>query len=304
MRKYFFFWFRAFSNYTIAYECTDFCDENLSSCLKKCYGAEDCVFKCEYQKVSCLSTCPCFENCKAGCENCDGVFCKCYDYESNPEFVTCKQYYESIYNDCLLSCSPGDISCIAVCARELDSNVEFCPCKSQCLNGCPCDNYDCPETTKPVQPTPAPTEKSTVLVLNTWSQTTFPILTDLSGRVDYNFYFLMGVNVTIFKSCSINWRNEFYIYGGDSSNGYQISKLSGTHVERIGDLNVDFQHGACGVAGNKIYLCFSEAKNTTAKECVRASDPLDDFKQGPSTSYDHYFIQLAASTGINIIFSR
>ena len=96
------------SNYTIAYQCTEYCNQNLFECLEKCNGGVDCNFECEYTAVSCLASCPCFENCRTGCENCNGSFCKCYDFESNADYQGCKASFESIYNTCVLSCTPGN----------------------------------------------------------------------------------------------------------------------------------------------------------------------------------------------------
>ena len=52
-------------------------------------------------------------------------------------------------------CSPGDIQCPADCNRDYTDQLDTCPCKSGCPQGCPCPDYDCmisttgaPDTTR------------------------------------------------------------------------------------------------------------------------------------------------------------
>ena len=118
----------------------------------------------------------------------------------------------------------------------------------------------------------------------------------MTGRQDYNFLFLVEDEVTLFKTCSVNWRNRVYMFGGKSNYIRQIATVSGIQVIRTGTLSFDHEHGACGIAGNKIYLCFSEGESK-GTVCRRASGPTEDFEQAPFTSHVHYWIQLAASPG-------
>ena len=46
-------------------------------------------------------------------------------------------------------------------------------------------------------------------------------------------------------SCSITWRNEYYIFGGAGDNKRQISKLAGCQLSSIGALPFDFYAGGC-----------------------------------------------------------
>ena len=39
---------------------------------------------------------------------------------------------------------PGDVECLSSCVRELSDNTDNCPCQTNCPNGCPCINYECP----------------------------------------------------------------------------------------------------------------------------------------------------------------
>ena len=108
---------------------------------------------------------------------------------SNEDYISCAEYFEAQYTgqvvrfilnfeygklesakDCIVSCDAGDVLCLAGCARQLDLNMELCPCQTDCPNGCPCPNFQCSESTTPrptTQTTAADTRKDTVLVLNT-----------------------------------------------------------------------------------------------------------------------------------------
>ena len=76
-------------------------------------------------------------------------------------------------------------------------------------------------------------------------------------------------------SCSINWKNQFHVFGG-SSKPRQISRLSGYRLVRIGTLDFDHRSGACSVMANHfIFLCFSRATRNQ-RRCWRSTGPLDN----------------------------
>ena len=109
-----------------------------------------------------------------------------------------------------------------------------------------------------------------------------------------NFEF--GENTYVYGSCTIPYKNEFFVFGGSSVNSRQISKLSGCRLERIGTLDFDHDHGACtGVSDRKIYLCFSYYYSHDYKKCRYAENPLDTFAEAASSVYDHRITSIAAS---------
>ena len=128
-------------------ECIEYCNAKLEDCQLECHGEVDCNFECKNTALSCVNSCPCFEECPIGCDGCYTPFCMCYDYENNPDYIDCTKYNENLYTQCIVGCPAGDFECLSMCFRDLEENLEFCPCRSRCPDGCPCPEYDCPPTT-------------------------------------------------------------------------------------------------------------------------------------------------------------
>ena len=104
---------------------------------------------------------------------CPSDFCKCRDVESDPNFTACEKTIRDEYSDCIVSCSPGDFTCVSICSRNYDEALKLgwqkfyeatlavhceiyhasklfiknCPCNENCPQGCPCPNYTCLVTT-------------------------------------------------------------------------------------------------------------------------------------------------------------
>ena len=122
------------------------------------------------------------------------------------------------------------------------------------------------------------------------------MITDANGKVDGNFYFRFGENTSVYLSCSMKYKNQFYVFGG--TYGYdgdrrQISKLEGCSLQRIGTLAFYHYYGACtGVNDQRIYLCFDQ---DSSKVCRYAENPLETFTEAASSVYDHSYTSIAAS---------
>ena len=86
-------------------------------------------------------------NLSIACDNCPNDFCSCRNYEENPDYIACVDHFDLIYRNCMFDCDHNDNSCYADCNRKYDENIQNCPCKSNCPDGCPCPNYECPGTT-------------------------------------------------------------------------------------------------------------------------------------------------------------
>ena len=91
-------------------------------------------------------------------------------------------------------------------------------------------------------------------------------------------------------SCSLVWENQFYIFGGNlDSTKTQISKLDGCMVKRTGDLDFDFESGACTNFNNQqVYLCFPQGQE---KQCRF----LNNLKSSNPPSYKVEFLFLRES---------
>ena len=73
-----------------------------------------------------------------------------------------------------------------------------------------------------------------------------PVITDSTGKVDTDFNFEFGENTSVYYSCSIKYKNEFFIFGGNyGDERRQISKISGCQLEQIGALDFDHYYGTC-----------------------------------------------------------
>ena len=247
-----------------------------------CGGDSSCSFDCIYDAEDCKHYCPCLPGCPSGCEDCPSPFCTCQDFQSNPDYIACKNKFEDIYARCLNQCTSNDFECIATCTRDFDRNLLDCPCRQNCPNGCPCDNYKC-----------AP---DSVLILNTYLPGNVPVITDASGRVDTNTGFTFGENTSVFEVCSVTFQNEFYIYGGKGSFARQISKIVGCRLDRVGTLPFDHQYATCATSGDdRIYLCFDYRGSVDEKKCRFATHPEGPFSNVPDSYFGHTGARIAAS---------
>ena len=98
-----------------------------------------------------------------------------------------------------------------------------------------------------------------------------------------------------YASCSINWNNQLFIFGGNTERR-QISRLTGHKLERVGSLDFEHRQGSCSVMANKvIYLCFG-LYSDDHQRCRRSTGPLKQFSDVPSSSmYEHIRIQTSSS---------
>ena len=203
--------------------------------------------------------------------------------------------------------------CLAVCNRDFENDMRKCPCQSGCPNGCPCDEYVCPITTTSATTTTTATVLSTttsttattttsaspkteVLILNTWSSDNIPVITNESGRVDRDFFFMMGDNTEVRYSCGLTWRNQNYVFGGSNQvTETQISQIIDCQLKKIGQLAFYHYYGACAnVADNGIYLCFNN-DSKDRKKCRVANSPTGRYEETAESIYAHSTIRIAAS---------
>ena len=95
------------------------------------------------------------------------------------------------------------------------------PCMMNCPDGCPCPNYTCIDrtTTTVATTTTGIKDKDTVLVLNTFSSQNHPLLMNSNGLEDYEFKFEYGDNTSAYMSCSLTFRGQMYMFGGEEGYG-------------------------------------------------------------------------------------
>ena len=110
--------------------------------------------------------------------------------------------------------------------------------------------------------------------------------------------FVFGNGTDADSSCSVQWRNQFYIFGG-SSQEQQVSMVNGNRLERKATLDFKFQEGGCTVLNEQtIVLCFG---GSPWKVCQKLSHPLGSSTVTPITHYDHRYTRIAGFNGKNEI---
>ena len=197
-------------------ECVEECLTTRENCVRLCSEDNTCLKTCNNELAQCMNTCPCYGDCLEGCDGCESAYCSCRDLETNSDFQKCKSDLKDENTRCIANCDVGEWRCISECNRQYDENMSFCPCQSECPQGCPCPNYECLGTTEAptTTSTTASKIKTSVLVLNTKLNVNVPIITDEFGREDRNFMFMFENGTSAHGGCSITWRNDFYIFGG------------------------------------------------------------------------------------------
>ena len=144
------------------------------------------------------------------------------------------------------------------------------------------------------QTTPS-SERKTVLVLNTNGGWKAPVLVDAEGRQDGNIVMLFGKDTEVHASCSLSWRNQFFVFGGWSQKR-QISQLVGCELSRVGTLDFDHSYGGCtNVADDQLYLCFNIGDSVDYKKCRVASDPMGNFTEVSQSAFEHRVTRVASS---------
>ena len=159
--------------------------------------------------MECLNNCPCFDNCPNGCLGCDAVECggsqdPCADPESDPNLGLCEDEAEYRYSKCITKCAHGDYECFQDCGRVYDQELEKCPCRPGCPNGCPCPEFQCESpTTTPIfsETTTTPDYTTTnpdfgsVLIVNS-KNTNLPLLT-VSGSINFIYLTFLTIYLTL-----------------------------------------------------------------------------------------------------------
>ena len=118
------------------------------------------------------------------------------------------------------------------------------------------------------------------------------------GYQNLTLDFELGNDVEVYYSCSLQWKNQYYVIGGSKLS--QVSMLSGNRLERKRTLEFNFQNGGCAVLNQStIVLCFDQYKPTV---CHQSNNPLGSFTKLPNSKFIHENIRIASFDGKNTIF--
>ena len=228
---------------------------------------------------------------KSSCVNRPGSYdCDCFKgYEGN----TCSDIDECLTKSHQCSekedCSNNDGSYNCECKKGYDQvldgceDIDECSSKSHdCQTGFICKNsigsFWCDDM-----------REMNVLVLNTFMSEK-AVLISGESYTEPTFHF--GHQTSVHGSCSLTFRNSLYVFGGIDEK--QVSQLNGNRLERIGNLDFEFYHGACANLKDKyFYLCFS---NDELRQCRFSLGATKEFHKFTKSSDRHGEISIAAST--------
>ena len=138
----------------------------------------------------------------------------------------------------------------------------------------------------------------TILVLNSGGGWKSAMLMNLAGGQEESTCFQPDDNTAAHGSCSIKWQNQLFIFGGYSEKR-QISKLSGSKLERVGTLPFDHWTGACSVMADRVYLCFNRDDGNL---CRRSTGPLEQFSSIAFSTHDHRNTRTSCSDSKFFVF--
>ena len=126
-----------------------------------------------------------------------------------------------------------------------------------------------------------------------------PFLIDAEGRSDSDVTISFGDFTEVSQSCSVTFRNKFYIFGGRIRKK-QISEVTKCEVKRIGTLDFFHYYGACSNFDDReIFLCFDY---NDPKQCRSGFDPLGNFTTIAPSTYDHGMARTAVSPSKFLVF--
>ena len=129
-----------------------------------------------------------------------------------------------------------------------------------------------------------------VLVLNSYGHNWKPVmLINPTGGQKELTCFTTESGTAAWTSCSVNWQNRLYIFGGhDPGHIRQISLLKGHKLQRIGSLSFNHRYGACSVLSSRyIFLCFNGISSNDYKRCRRSNGPLKKFSKTSLSNHEH-----------------
>ena len=284
-----------------------------------CTDIDECTeYPCEYRET-CLNTDGSFNcKCKDGFENSTSV---CQDIDecqvSNstcPESQVCTNYQGGFSCNCANS-SYGGESCDTI-IDECSSDPYLCRQDESCTNIvgsylCQCKNdTQCKESEpfghflseKAIHNSSLiqTYDKRNILAIST-SRAQQAAILNAKGYFNKSVCLSFGDGTSADHSCSLTFKNRFYIFGGSSDHGQerQVSIIQETQLKRIASLRFDFDFGACtNVDNQRIYLCFHspyDPNEIDEKTCRFATDPKKEFTLIDMTKYRHATTRIASS---------
>ena len=111
------------------------------------------------------------------------------------------------------------------------------------------------------------------------------------NQVDFKF----GDDTEVHRSCSLQWQNRYYVFGGlyekdKKSQERQVSMVNGKRLERKATLDFNFEEGGCTVLNQiTIVLCFPDTYGEK-DVCRQSNNPLRSFTRLQSDFTESRFV--------------
>ena len=120
--------------------------------------------------------------------------------------------------------------------------------------------------------------------------------------------FEFGKDTYVSYSCSLQWKNNYYVFGGGNDQR-QVSIVSGNRLDRRGTLDFNFYSGACTVLNQiTIVLCFHFETGLKVtgedKVCRQSNNPLGSFTRLQNSKYAHKDTRIASFDGKNKTYNE
>merc|ERR1711953_30529 len=247
---------------TVADQCNDKCAANFADCMADC-AEQSCQYECVAEFGRCGPECPCGDNCPGGCEGCPSPFCQCVDILHNGEHNYCMHRATSRQNYCIGQCETD--TCVFDCSQAFMNEMKNCPCRSECVGGCPCNDstYEC---------------RDYAMILDAAHRIEGK-LTSVDGEIFDRRRFGPKDKLVLDKAFYMSFKEEVYMFGG-ATTPRQIAVFGGP-VEapceiEVSDIELGFDfdqingtavlvENEVGFEDDVIYFCFAH-KDTACFE--------------------------------------
>ena len=127
----------------------------------------------------------------------------------------------------------------------------------------------------------------------------------LKTVVEHSFDF--GIGTEVEHSCSLQWRNNFYIFGGRNQKR-QLSMINrvNNRLERKGSLDFDFHMGGCTVLNQTTFvLCFDLKEKDVCRQSSNSLGSIPgSFTELPKSNYEHRLAKISSFEGKNFFFGN
>lgn len=274
----------------LSQQCLSACSTTFDGCLIKCNDDVSCISTCNRQYSSCIDVCPCGDGCLDGCP-CDepNTWCCRAEPENAFQYEACVIRSKQHLGQCLDICASFDGACHQNCTDQYNSSIDNCPCMDQCLEGCPCDGFDCNELKSPVD--------VIIYALDsvTWDDREFLVNWNVTEpgmplSITSSGHFQQGVDDETSKRyrCAFQLNNKFHLVGGQGQSDKAHYVLANDQLEHKTDLTFNFYDGLCyGNSADGLALLCAPDKYEDYKSCWSYNEEQDEFFNAPSTMFNH-----------------